>query len=61
MKVVGGHTHSGRKIPSPLLLMTALLLYLNAKVHFQDINARPGREGAAQPYADFTGVCYSLG
>ena len=61
MKVAGGHTHSSRKIPSPLLLMTALLLYLNTKVHFQEINATPGREGAAQPYADFKGVCYSPG
>ena len=61
MKVAGGHTHSSQEIPSPLLLMTVLLLYLNAKVHFQEINATPGREGAAQPYADFKGVCYSLG
>ena len=60
MKVARAHTHSSQgKSPAPGFDDSPTVV--SAKVHFQEINATPEWEGAAQPYADFKGVCYSLG
>ena len=56
MKEARGHTHSSQgKSPAPGFNDSPTVV----KVHFQEINATPGREGAAQPYADLK-VCATL-